>query len=115
MAFVILCALIGIARAVLNSGALLILAASVLLAVVATLGAVLLHAPPWGIAAVVFGSVAVLQSAYTAAGLTLHLVRFGKLIPPAQTAIGRQLGAQLEVPRTLPSELSVLVARLKAS
>jgi hypothetical protein len=115
MAFVILCALIGIACAVLNGGVLLILAASVLLAVVGTLGAVLLHAPPWGIAAVVFGSVAVLQSAYTAAGLTLHLVLFGKLILPAPTAIGRHLGAQLEVPRTLPPELSVLVARLRAS
>jgi hypothetical protein len=102
MAFVILCALIGITCAVLNRGALLILAASVLLAVVATLGAIFLRASPWGIAAAVVGSVTALQCAYAAAGLTPHLVRFGKLIPPAQMAIGGQLRAQVEVTRSLP-------------
>jgi hypothetical protein len=115
MAFVILCTLIGVACAVLNRGVLLILAVSVVLAVIAAFGGLVLHAAPWGIAAVAFGSVAALQSSYTAVGLTLHLVRFGKLILPAQTAIGRQLSAQLEVPRNLPPELFAIVARLRAA
>jgi hypothetical protein len=113
LAFVILCTLIGVACALLHRGVLLILAVSVLLAVVAVLGGLFLHSASWGIAAAVVGSVAASQSAYTAAGLTLHLIRFGKLILPAQTAIGRQLRAQLEVPRSLPPELFALVAQLR--
>jgi hypothetical protein len=48
-------------------------------------------------------------------GLTLHLVQFGKVIPHLRTAIGGRLRAELEVPRGLTPELSVLVARLEAS
>jgi hypothetical protein len=71
--------------------------------------------PSVGDAAQTLGYVAALQFVYVAVGLTLHLVRFGKLIPHAQTAIGDRLRAELEVPRGLTPELSVLVARLDLS
>jgi hypothetical protein len=115
MAFVILGAVIGASCALLRRRLLLILALSALLALVATLGGTILHADRWMIAAMVFGSVAALQLTYVAVGLMLHLVRFRKLIPPIQTAIGRRLRAELEVPRSLPPELSALVARLRAA
>jgi hypothetical protein len=67
------------------------------------------------IAAQILGSITALQFVYVTVGLTLHLVRFGKLIPHVQTAIGDQLGAELEVPRGLTPELSVLMARLQSA
>jgi hypothetical protein len=67
------------------------------------------------VVAQVCGSVIALQFVYVTVGLTLHLVRFGKLIPHVQTAIGDRLRAELEVPRGLTPELSVLVARLPSA
>jgi hypothetical protein len=59
------------------------------------------------VVAQVCGSVIALRFVYVTVGLTLHLVRFGKLIPHVQTAIGDRLRAELEVPRGLTPELSV--------
>jgi hypothetical protein len=113
MEFVILGAVIGASCSLLRRRVFLTVALSVLLAVVGTLGGTLLHIDPWMTAAVVFGSVAALQSVYVAVSLTFHFVRFRNLIPPIQTAIGHRLCAELEVPRSLPPELSALVAQLK--
>ena len=54
--------------------------------------------------------VAAPQVAFVAVGLTRHLVLAMRLIPHVQAAIGQQLRAQLEVPRSLSPELAALVA-----
>jgi hypothetical protein len=77
------------------------------------LSGIILHANPWVIATEVFGSIAASQFTYVAVSLTNHLVHSRGLIPQIQAAIGRQLSIQLEVPRSLPPELSALVARLQ--
>ena len=64
------------------------------------------------IAAEVFGSIAAPQFAFVAVSLTDHLIRSFRLIPQVQAAIGRQLRAELEAPRSLPPELDALVTRL---
>jgi acyl dehydratase len=113
MEFVILGAVLGASCALLRRRVFLTVALSALLAVIGMLGGTLLHIDPWMTAAVIFGSVAAMQSVYVAVSLTLHFVRFRKLMPPIQTAIGHRLRAELEVPRSLPPELSTLVAQLK--
>jgi hypothetical protein len=113
MEFVILGAVLGASCALLRRRVFLTVALSVLLAVIGTLGGRLLHIDPWMSTAVAFGSVAALQSVYVALSLTLLFVRFRKLIPPIQAAIGHRLRAELEIPRGLPPELSALVAQLK--
>jgi hypothetical protein len=115
MAFVILAVVIGVSCALLRCRVLTMLVLSTLIAVVAILGGTILHAHPWMIAAGVFGSVTALQFMYVAVGLTLDLVRFRKLMPHVQTVIGRRLRAELEVPHSLPPELSALVAQLQAA
>jgi hypothetical protein len=115
MAFIVVGVAIGAWCALLRHRVFMMLALSALLAPVVALICFGLHGHPWVIAAQTLGSVAALQFVYVAVGLTLHLVRFGRLIPGAQTAIGDRLRAELEVPRGLTPELSVLVSRLEAS
>jgi hypothetical protein len=115
MAFIVVGVAIGASCALLRHRVFMMLALSALLGPVVVLIGFGLHAHPWLIAAQTLGSIAALQFVYVAVGLTLHLVRFGKLIPHVQTAIGVRLRAELEVPRGLTPELSVLVARLEAS
>ena len=67
---------------------------------------------PGVIAAEVFGSIAAPQFAFVAVSLTDHLIRSFRLIPQVQAAIGRQLRAELEAPRSLPPELDALVTQL---
>jgi hypothetical protein len=114
MAFIVVGIAIGALCALLRHRVFMMLALSALLGPVVALGFGL-HAHPWVIAAQTLGSITALQFVYVAVGLTLHLVRFGKLIPHVQTAVGDRLRAELEVPRGLTPELSVLVARLEAS
>jgi hypothetical protein len=78
-------------------------------------GGITVHAHPWVIGVQALGSITALQFVYIAVGLTVHLVCFRKLIPHVQMAIGRRLRAELEVPRGVPPELSVLVARLPSA
>jgi hypothetical protein len=106
---------IGALCALFRYHGFLVVALSALLAPVVALGSIALHAPPWLVAAQVCGSVVALQFVYVSVGLTLHLVRFGKLIPHVQTAIGDRLRAELQVPRGLTPELSILVARLRSA
>jgi hypothetical protein len=115
MAFIVVGIAIGASCALLRHRVFMMLALSALLAPVVALVGFGLHAHPWVIAAQILGSIAALQFVYVTVGLTLHLVRFGKLIPHVRTAIGDRLRAELEVPRGLTPELSVLVARLEAS
>jgi hypothetical protein len=91
VAFIIAGIAIGALCALLRHRVFMILALSALLGPVVALVGFGLHAHPWMIAAQTLGSIAALQFVYVAAGLTLHLVRFGKLIPHAQTAIGDRL------------------------
>jgi len=115
MAFVVLGIVIGGSCALLRRRVWAMIALSVLLAGIAALGGMSLHSHPWVIAAQVFGSVIALQFVYAAVSLAVHLARFRKLMPHVQTVIGRQLRAELEVPRNLPPELSALVAQLQAA
>ena len=115
MAFIVVGVAIGVLSALLHHRVYMMLVLSALLGPVVALIGFGLHAHPWVIAAQTLGSISALQFMYLAVGLTLHLVRFRKLIPHAQTAIGDRLRAELEVPRGLTPELSDLVARLEAS
>jgi hypothetical protein len=115
MAFIVVGVAIGAFCALLPHRVFMMVALSALLAPVVALVEFGLHAHPWVIAAQTLGSIMALQFVYVAVGLTLHLVRFGKLIPHVQTAIGDRLRAELEAPRGLTPELSVLVARLRST
>jgi hypothetical protein len=115
MAFIVVSAAIGALCALLRHRVFMMLVLSALLAPVVTLIGFGLHAHPWLIAAQTLGAIVALQFVYVAVGLTLHLVRFGQLIPHVQTAVGDRLRAELEVPRGLTPELSVLVAQLPSA
>lgn len=115
MAFVVLGIAVGALCALFRRRVAMMLVLSVLLAVVAVLGGVSLHAHPWVIVAQTLGSITALQFTYVAVGLTVDWVRFRKLMPQVQIAIGQRLRAELDIPPCLPPELSVLVARLEAS
>jgi hypothetical protein len=52
------------------------------------------------------------QFALMAVSVANHKVRSTKLIPQVQAAIGRQLGTELEVPRSLTPELAAFVIQL---
>jgi hypothetical protein len=115
MAFIVVGIASGALCTLLRHRVFMMLALSVLLAPVVTLVGFALHAHPWVIAAQALGAITALQFTYVAVGLTLHLVRFGNLMPHVQTSIGDRPRAELEVPRGLTPELSVLVARLDLS
>jgi hypothetical protein len=113
MAFVLLSVAIGALCAFFRYRALIMLPVGALLTVGAVFSGVIFHAHPWVIATEVFGSIAASQFTYVAVSLTHHLVRSRGLIPQIQAAIGQQLATQLELPRSLPPELSALVAQLQ--
>lgn len=79
------------------------IAFSALLAVGAVLAGIILHTNPWAVVA---------EAAGSTVGVTHDLIYSRRLLPQVQTAIGEQLGLELEVPRRLPPKLSVLVGRL---
>jgi hypothetical protein len=88
------------------------IAFSALLAVGAVLAGIILHTNPWAVVAEAAGSIVALQFTYVAVGVTHDLIYSRRLLPQVQTAIGEQLGLELEVPRRLPPKLSALVGRL---
>jgi hypothetical protein len=95
----------------------LLVAACPLLAAGALLSGIRFGTPAWLIVVEVFGSIAAPQVTFMAVSLALfafkrHLARSSKLIPHAQTAIGRQLRAELEVPGILSPDLARLVSQL---
>jgi hypothetical protein len=95
----------------------LLVAACPLLAAGALLSGIRFGTPAWLIVVEVFGSIAAPQVTFMAVSLALfafkrHLARSSKLIPQAQTAIGRQLRAELEVPGILSPDLARLVSQL---
>jgi hypothetical protein len=115
MAFLVLGIVIGASCALFRRRVATMLAGSTLLGAVVVLSGVTAHVSAWVIVAEAVGAITVLQFVYVAVGLTVHFVRFRKLIPHIQISIGRRLRAELEIPRSLPSELSALIGRLEAS
>jgi hypothetical protein len=115
MAFVLFGVTIGALCAFHRCRVLMLLPLGGLLAVGAGLSGLVLHVHLGVIAAEVFGSIASSQFTYVAITLTQHLVRSRELTLQVQAAIGRQLPAELEVPRSLPPEISRLVARLQSA
>jgi hypothetical protein len=63
----------------------------------------------------ILGSVISPQLAYLAASVTAYLIRFSRLLPSVQAAIGRKLGTAFEIPSTLPPEMATLLTKLKYS
>jgi hypothetical protein len=113
MAFVIFGVAIGALCAVLRYPVLMMLPLGGLLAIGVVLNGIIVHAHLGVIATEVFGSIAASEFAYASVSLTHHLVRSKEMMLQAQVAIGQELRAQLEVPRSLPSELSLLMAQLQ--
>jgi hypothetical protein len=58
------------------------------------------------------GSIAASQFTYASVSLTHHLIRPRKLMVEARSAIGRELRAELELPCSLPPELSLLITQM---
>jgi hypothetical protein len=112
MTFVMLGVAAGVSCAFLRHPFLPLLPISALLAAGAVLTGIACGTHPGMIVAEVFGSIAAPQFAFVAISLTDHLIRSSRLIPQVQAAIGRQLRAELEVPRSLPPELAALVTQL---
>jgi hypothetical protein len=112
MAFVALGVAIGGLSALLRYRVLMMIVLSALLAVGTVLAGFIFHTLARVIVAEAVGSIVVLQFAYVAVSLTHHLVHSRRLIPRAQAAIHEQLSVELEAPRSLPPELSALVAQL---
>jgi hypothetical protein len=112
MAFVVFGVAVGGLSALFRCRVFMMIALSALLAVGTVLTGIIFHTHPWVIVADTVGAIVALQFTYVAASLTHHLVHSRRLIPQVQTAIGGRLGAELEAPRSLPPELSALVAQL---
>jgi hypothetical protein len=112
MVFVVFGVAIGGLCALLRHRVLMMIVLSALLAVGAALAGTIFHTHPWVIVTEAVGSIVALQFTYVAVSLTHHVVRSRTLIPQVQAAIGEQLGGELEAPRSLPPELSRLIARL---
>ena len=112
MAFVIFGVAIGALCAILRYPVLMMLPLGGLLIGGAALNGIIVHAHPMVIATEVFGCIAASQFAYASVSLTRHLVRSKEMMLQAQAAIGQELRAQLQVPRSMPSELSALISRL---
>ena len=89
-----------------------LLPASALLALAALLIEVALRTHPGVIALEVFGTVAASQLAFVAVSLAHYRVRSARLIPHVQAVIGKELRIELEVPRSVPPTLAVLIGRL---
>ena len=89
-----------------------LLPASALLATGAVLTGIALGTHPGVTALEVFGTIAAPQLVFVAVSLTHYRVRSTRLIPHVQAAIGKELRTELEVPRSVPPKLAVLVARL---
>jgi hypothetical protein len=113
MAFIICGVAIGALCALLRYPVFVMAPLSALLAVATVLNGIITHAHPGVIAIEVFGSVTTSQFMYASVGLTHHLVHLRKLVLEAQAAIGRELRTELELPRSMPPELSALVTRLQ--
>jgi hypothetical protein len=112
MMFVMFGVAAGVSWAFLRYPFLPLLPMGALLAIGAATTGIAFGTHPGVTAVEVFGSIAGPQFAFAAVSLTNHLVRSSRLIPQIQAAIGRQLRAQLEVPRGLPPELAALVTQL---
>jgi hypothetical protein len=63
----------------------------------------------------ILGSVASPQLAFLAASVTAYLIRFSRLLPSVQAAIGRELRTAFEVPSTVPPEMATLLTKLEYS
>ena len=98
---------------------LLIITVCPLLAAGALLSGIRFGTPAWLIVVEVFGSIAAPQVTFMAVSLAhfalrryLARARSSKLMPQVRAAIGQQLRAELEVPRTLSPDLAHLVSQI---
>jgi hypothetical protein len=109
----ILCSVaVGALCAPLRRGVHVTLAVSALMFAGATVGGVIFHDHLWMVVAQSFGFIIALQCTYVAVGLMIQYFRLRALIPQMSASIGQNLKTELEIPRSLPLELSLLVAQL---
>jgi hypothetical protein len=113
MAFIIFGIAIGALCALFRYRVLMIVPLSCLLAAAAALNGMIIHAHVSVIATEVLGGVVALQFMYVSVSVTRHLVGSKNMVLEVQTAIGKELRTELEVPRNLPPELSALVTQLR--
>jgi hypothetical protein len=109
----ILCSIaVGALCALLRCRVHVTLAVSALGAAGATGSGVIFHDHLWIVVAESFGFIIALQFSYVAVGLMLQYFRFRAVIPQMRASIGQNLKTELEIPHSLPLELSLLVAQL---
>jgi hypothetical protein len=113
--FIILGAVTGASLALLRYTALQLVPVSALFAIASPMVGTAFGLHPEVIAADALASIAALQFSFVAVSLTNHVNRSAMQIPEMQAAIGHQLRSELEVPRSLPPKIGVLVTRLAAA
>jgi hypothetical protein len=115
MTFAIFGAAMGALCAVRYRQVFFLLLLSTMLAAGIAISEFIRHDHSWLIVTKAVIAVSAMQLIYVLIALSLHLFRSTRsMLPFVQAAIGKQLCAELEVPYSLPLELSVLVAQLRA-
>jgi hypothetical protein len=114
MGFAIFGAAMGALCAVCYRQIFILLLLSTLLVMGCLMAEVIRHNDPWLIATKALIAVSAMQMTYVVVALSLQFRSTSSMLPSVQTAIGRQLRVEFEVPYILPGELSVLVSRLNS-
>jgi hypothetical protein len=115
MAIVMLSALAGALCGLFRCRVIIIIPLTAAIVLVSVTNGLVVHTDTWLVVTEAIGSIAVLQATYASIGLALRRLRSQPDLPFIQATIGRELRAELEIPRNLPPYLSTLVARLQAA